>query len=889
MMKYAAQLFLILITLSYAQESDESVLRFSNNSVIHGNLTELNDAGDITLESSLSPTPISLLGQDLEGIYYAEKSPAKFSQEIKLTNGDSFPVDIFLLDDKQLTCRTPWTNQLIIPRSAIDALLCGVTPNQTIYNGPSDKDNWTLTSGWSIEDNELITESYGFTNRLEKKLTPRYIFRFDLIWRKTVNAKILFSANHAKFNEMSSLNAYTLTFSNNGLDLRRVTSETQGNGLLLASIPQFTAKNCKNRTAQFEIRVDTIEQNIQLFCNGKAIRKNIKDPSPPENMLTGKYLGFQQQVGSNDELTISDINIETWESDSSEALAEDHPETSVQDIIYDKESNRASGKLLSMSEEAGKKTFHFENPLAASTTKIPFKDVSIVYFSAQKKHEEKDEDYSLYLHPLYKLSLNHPTFSNNSFNADHPLIGKLQIPSQHVKSFVKNSPSTAFTRLTKSYIEFLNGDILDGSIAALDHEKSELRWKSSTLKNDTNFFTAKIKAVNSHGEERTQNKESHIAWLTCHPDIRQQNERRVGDSIYGELASIDQENAVLSTWYAGNLAIKRSMIAELKIKDSANALYVGPNNSEDWKNITPGSWRFDNQTLIAERETPIARNFDKLPDRYHLQFHAYWSDSLDLQVAINADDIDPKKNSMSHFMVISDNQVFLKKLVPQARFGGFINHVALNGKEGDPTYISDKEETMFHIYVDKISGDIALFANDTMLRVWKDTNPPVVNGSAIRFNKTERNSTLQISRIKLSTWNGEFPTVENDTIIDPIEVSPLKENEQKFLLRNGDTVVGGMLKVENKSAQIKTALGDISLPLVMLKNLDLKSNKYDERILQNGDIRAWFDDERYITFRLDGIADDGKLIGSSQAFGTAQFIPSAFRRIEFNLYPPMIR
>jgi len=54
--------------------------------------------------------------------------------------------------------------------------------------------------------------------------------------------------------------------------------------------------------------------------------------------------------------------------------------------------------------------------------------------------------------------------------------------------------------------------------------------------------------------------------------------------------------------------------------------------------------------------------------------------------------------------------------------------------------------------------------------------------------------------------------------------------------------------------------------------------------LYQGDVRAVLADGSIFVFRLDDVKD-GKLIGFSQNFGRAEFSQSAFKRIEFNIYP----
>ena len=102
-------------------------------------------------------------------------------------------------------------------------------------------------------------------------------------------------------------------------------------------------------------------------------------------------------------------------------------------------------------------------------------------------------------------------------------------------------------------------------------------------------------------------------------------------------------------------------------------------------------------------------------------------------------------------------------------------------------------------------------------------------------------------------------------------------------LRNGDSIVGEVLAINEGVITVKTPFREVKLPVENLRSLALKPVALERSKRENGDVRGWFPDGSSIVFRLDAV-NDGILTGYSQNFGTAGFKIGAFSRIEFNIY-----
>jgi len=102
-------------------------------------------------------------------------------------------------------------------------------------------------------------------------------------------------------------------------------------------------------------------------------------------------------------------------------------------------------------------------------------------------------------------------------------------------------------------------------------------------------------------------------------------------------------------------------------------------------------------------------------------------------------------------------------------------------------------------------------------------------------------------------------------------------------MRNGDSIAGEVVSIDNGMIQVKTTFREVKLPVESLRSLSLKPVDLERSIRKNGDVRAWFADGSSLVFRLDEVGD-GTVTGFSQNFGTATFKLAAFNRIEFNIY-----
>ena len=362
-----------------------------------------------------------------------------------------------------------------------------------------------------------------------------------------------------------------------------------------------------------------------------------------------------------------------------------------------------------------------------------------------------------------------------------------------------------------------------------------------------------------------------------------------GNVLRGRLGALDDQSVVLDTWYAGRLELRRVMVDSLRIIDQGNAIYQGPDGPEGWvfaagrKDNPP--WRFSGGTMVSESPGSVARQLD-LPDKVSISFDLAWRTDLDFRLILFSSEIDSETPSNAYILAFDRMQVVLNKQFSD----GNATHRSSIDRASVPE-LGSREKVRVELLADRKAGKFQLRINGKAVGdPWEDPNPAGNKlGGGIHF-VTENGSPLRVSRIRVNDWDGQFGLPDGEQE-EPGQPEP-PAGYQRIRLRNGDTVTGRVLGVEEERLRIETAHGEVRLPVNRMTTamLHRENEKKDHQLYQKpklmkGDVRAWFDDGGAVVFRLDGI-DADKFTGYSQTFGTASFRRDAFRRVEFNIYKP---
>jgi hypothetical protein len=431
------------------------------------------------------------------------------------------------------------------------------------------------------------------------------------------------------------------------------------------------------------------------------------------------------------------------------------------------------------------------------------------------------------------------------------------------------------TAAPESTVRFANNDVLTGTPEALS--PALLVWKSPLLEESAAFHLDKVLEVSLPAgiSGKTADHEA-VVTLTN------------GDTIRGQLSSVDDENVSLDTWFAGRMTFKRVMVTGVVIEEKTDHIYRGPSGMDGWTQPKRSrAWTYGRSAFRSSAAGGIARD-NVLADECVVSFDTAWKgDSIRLRVMLFSDDPNTDNPSSGYELSFQRGSVHLRNAKTQTFLGSAQSQALM-----------ESDRARVEIRASKKTNRIALTINDRAVEVWNDPDAGKADlGRALHFIAGSP-LPLRISNIRVAPWDGVIEKMPEPQLgfgamrfgmqqgMKPSESPPPaveKAKEERMELSNGDSLTGEVISIRDGTIAIKTPLGDVSLPVSRLRSLALKPVEAERSIRRNGDVRAWFPDDSSIVFRLDECGD-GTLTGSSQNFGSATFDLSAFTRIEFNIY-----
>lgn len=402
---------------------------------VTGTVASFDSSSQLTLKSPLSPNPLEIPASSVHSLIFPQtQSPLPSPpQLLYLTNGDQWPVEIIELDSTSLHYRPAWPATLQIPRSALLSLHFDAASPQILYSGPQ-KNDWEVGQAWKWENDQLVSLAWGPAHRKIESLPDRYVIDFQVDWTGNAGFKFLFASDQPDGN--SNNDAYFLQFNSAGLELKRQVAHTR-KYVSLATFFDLTPDQWEENSLKFTIRVDRSNRILQLALNGKDIRRTIIDPQETGPIPHGKVFSFLSTAGLDDQHRISHIRFSSWPSSSLEARKEKRPHTD-RDTLYDIDSNRISGKLVSI-RPGNPPSIVFENPHAPNPQPLTAQQVAVIHLNHPPQSLTT---------PCFRVALRHqgiihiPQFilRDDQLQAAHPLLGSISIPRDQILSIQKHQP-----------------------------------------------------------------------------------------------------------------------------------------------------------------------------------------------------------------------------------------------------------------------------------------------------------------------------------------------------------------------------------------------------------------------------------------------------------------
>lgn len=434
----------------------------------------------------------------------------------------------------------------------------------------------------------------------------------------------------------------------------------------------------------------------------------------------------------------------------------------------------------------------------------------------------------------------------------------------------ETSPENALRPVAgREALLFRNGDRLYGALQSLA-PTTGVRWQHSDAEQVIDFLPDNVAEI--HFPSRPRPLPAGTA--SCRVQLNNQ------DELEGSSIRLDSENALLQTWYAGEITIPRRSILVIKpVPPEGATLFQGPTGLEGWtigKVVSAlgdaGEWKYRNGAFYATNAASIARDL-KMPDEALIEFDLAWKGVFQLAIALFTDYLQPinlaNKDTEPDFAGFYSLQLnsFSANLLPvkkndPLRYLGQISVPAFN----------QRNAAHVEIRASKSKRSVSLLVDGQLIKQWVDTEEFAGQGKGMRFVH-QGQGRLKLSHLKVSEWNGQMedsPAVATDARQDVVR------------LRNGDKVEGHVKLVDTNNVQVSNAGTDLDIPLVRVKRIELAGSRPDAIGKTSETARAIFCRGGAVTFELERW-EPGKVLGQSPNFGKLTFDPAAFSKVELRL------
>jgi len=417
---------------------------------------------------------------------------------------------------------------------------------------------------------------------------------------------------------------------------------------------------------------------------------------------------------------------------------------------------------------------------------------------------------------------------------------------------------------------FNNGDQLHGRY--LGFSENRLRWLRDDLAAAPEFELANIRRVILRNGRPENGLKTSAHAATIH-----------GDRIPGRIVSLDGEQVVLDTEFAGKLGVPRDQLGMLCPNPHGGKLfYQGPFSQEEWEIIKPServTIRDDRENPDADSETPVARGWthagaawywpgrgessalarkDGVPERAIIRCHVSWKSRISLAIAFHADfktlPVEEGEETPGRRIHSSDTGIypslFGSSYVLQLNPTHAMLYRATIDDEGktkvdrmhtsfNNVNLGDNGSATIEIRASRPTGEISLFINDEFVAQWSEighlddagdqTHAYAGAGDGVAFYMHSIDCSARISDVIIAEWNG-MPDAARSMQSDERDV---------VLLTNGtDRFSGKVAGISDGNVTLVGRYGDFVFPLddvaeIRFARSTLSKPKYlDERTIR---------------------------------------------------------
>ena len=181
------------------------------------------------------------------------------------------------------------------------------------------------------------------------------------------------------------------------------------------------------------------------------------------------------------------------------------------------------------------------------------------------------------------------------------------------------------------------------------------------------------------------------------------------------------------------------------------------------------------------------------------------------------------------------------------------------------------------IFIDKGQKTITLLVDDQLIHKWKDNNANFAGkGNGLLF--TSRNSyPMRLANIRISEWDGSLPQAGSG--------KNLRNGKDDYVqFANDDSISGKAKTIRDGKLTLTTSFAEVPVEMSSISVLEF-TNPVVKNSPRAADIQSELSGHGRLTSTMQSWVD-GKVRLVSPYFGSADFDPAVFEKLEFNRHVP---
>ncbi len=366
-------------------------------------------------------------------------------------------------------------------------------------------------------------------------------------------------------------------------------------------------------------------------------------------------------------------------------------------------------------------------------------------------------------------------------------------------------------------MQFLDGASLRGALLGIDPQRG-VRWQHPASGAPIEFRPRNVHQVRL---ERTP----------LQPDMPPPGCRVVflnGDIVLGQLVSLDAEQAVIQTWFAGRLAAPRALLRSITfLVGPHGTFYDGPVGLDGWTlgaqnqffivqgapggakqvPVTQPPWKYLDGAFVAESVGFIGRDL-KLPDAVRIEFDLSWQGPLAMIVNLYTDALDRFDYGRGAY---------------QLNLGsGYANLMRIQGNAGmmhlgmaQLPATTLKNRVRLEVRASREHGTITLLADGVQVQHWRDPAGFAGQGTGVSFYSQRPGSGLRVGGIRVTAWDGRAESPEES-------LTNLTAHIVK--LANRDRLDGTVQSLRDGTLSVKAGSAALAIPLARITEIVLSGD-----------------------------------------------------------------